>query len=327
MSETAARPPVLELSNVTRRYAGHRGFFSRAARTVTAVAGVDLAVARGETVGLVGESGCGKSTLARLAVGLERPDTGQVLLDGRDPWTQDGLDRRELPRLVQMIFQDPFSSLNPRLPIGWTVAEGLRAMGVGSRRERRERVLELLAQVGLLPEHARRFPHQFSGGQRQRVAVARALALSPALIVCDEPVSALDVSVQAQVVNLLGDLKERHGLAYLFISHDLAVVGHLSDRVAVMYLGRIMELAPTRELYAGPIHPYTKALLSAVPRPDPGRRAPPPVAGETPDPAAPPDGCVFHPRCPLAEPACAEAEPPLVEMTPGHFARCARPSL
>jgi oligopeptide/dipeptide ABC transporter ATP-binding protein len=316
---------VLELAGVTRRYAARRGFFAGGVRPVTAVAGVDLTVARGETLGLVGESGCGKSTLARLAVGLERPDTGTVRLDGRDPWTGEVARRRDLPRLVQMIFQDPFSSLNPRLPIGWTVAEGLRAMGVGSRRERRARVLELLDQVGLLPEHARRFPHQFSGGQRQRVAVARALALSPALLVCDEPVSALDVSVQAQVVNLLRDLKERLGLAYLFISHDLAVVGHLSDRVAVMYLGRIMELAPTRELYAGPIHPYTKALLSAVPRPDPTRRAPAPVAGETPDPAAPLGGCVLHPRCPLAVPDCARVEPPLVELAPGHFARCARP--
>ena len=317
-------PPVLELSGVTRRYAVRRGLLAGPARQVQALAGVDLSVGHGETVGLVGESGCGKSTLARLAVALERPDSGGVRLDGRDPWALDAAERRALPRLVQMIFQDPFSSLNPRLPIGWTVAEGLRAMGVGSRRERRERVFELLGQVGLLPEHASRFPHQFSGGQRQRVAVARALALAPKLIVCDEPVSALDVSVQAQVINLLGDLKARHGLSYLFISHDLAVVGHLSDRVAVMYLGRIMELAPTRELFARPRHPYTQALLLAVPRPDPGHRPPPAVAGETPDPAAPPTGCAFHHRCPMAQPECAAAEPPLVEVAAGHFVRCAR---
>ena len=324
MPDQEHRPPILELTGVTRSYTVGGGFFSGRARQVRALAGVDLSVGHGETVGLVGESGCGKSTLARLAVALERPDTGSVRLDGRDPWTAGAAERRNLPRLVQMVFQDPFSSLNPRLPIGWTVAEGLRAMGVGSRRERRERVLALLAQVGLLPEHARRFPHQFSGGQRQRVAVARALALAPALIVCDEPVSALDVSVQAQVINLLGDLKARHGLSYLFISHDLAVVGHLSDRVAVMYLGRIMELAPTRELFARPRHPYTQALLLAVPRPDPGHRPPPAVAGETPDPAAPPTGCAFHPRCPMAQPECAAAEPPLVEVAAGHFVRCAR---
>ena len=317
--------PLLELTGVWRRYATRQGFFADRTREVTAVAGVDLTVARGETVGLVGESGCGKSTLARLAVGLEPPSRGTVRLNGRAIHGPDGLTGRELPRLVQMIFQDPFSSLNPRLPIGWTVAEGLRAMGVGSRRERRERVLQLLTQVGLLPEHASRFPHQFSGGQRQRVAIARALALSPALLVCDEPVSALDVSVQAQVINLLADLKARLGLAYLFISHDLAVVGHLSDRVAVMYLGRIMELAPARALYADPIHPYTQALLAAVPRPDPGLRRPTGLAGETPDPASPPRGCVFHPRCPRATPECAATEPPLVALSPGYFVRCAHP--
>ena len=247
--------PLLELSGVRRHYVTRTGFFTASRREVTAVAGVDLHVMPGETVGLVGESGCGKSTLARMAVGLEPPSAGTVRVDGLDPWAGDAAARRKLPRLVQMIFQDPFASLNPRLPVGWTVAEGLRAMGEGSARQRRERVLELLAQVGLAPEHAGRFPHQFSGGQRQRVAVARALALSPRLIVCDEPVSALDVSVQAQVINLLADLKDRLGLAYLFISHDLAVVGHVSDRVAVMYLGRIVETAPARALYDGPLHP------------------------------------------------------------------------
>jgi oligopeptide/dipeptide ABC transporter ATP-binding protein len=325
MAEVTGVTPILELSGLSRHYQSSLGFFSSAVRRILAVDGVDLVIAPGETLGLVGESGCGKSTLARLAVGLEPPTAGRVRVAGLDPWAGDAAARARLPHLVQMIFQDPFASLNPRLPIGWTVAEGLLAMGIGSRRERRERVMELLAQVGLLPEHARRFPHQFSGGQRQRVAVARALALSPALLVCDEPVSALDVSVQAQVVNLLADLKARLGLAYLFISHDLAVVGHLSDRVAVMYLGRIVELAPVRELYDGPVHPYTRALLNAVPGLDPGRRAAAGLAGEAPDPAAPPPGCPFHPRCDRAVAACAADAPPLAEVAPGHFARCARP--
>lgn len=324
MADATRQAPILELAGVSLHYQARQGFFSGRTRTVRAVSEVDLAVAPGETLGLVGESGCGKSTLARLAVGLMPPSAGTVRVGGLDPWGGSAATRRRLPRLVQMIFQDPFASLNPRLPIGWTVAEGLRAMGEGAARQRRERVLELLDQVGLLPEHARRFPHQFSGGQRQRVAIARALALSPSLLVCDEPVSALDVSVQAQVVNLLADLKARLGLAYLFISHDLAVVGHISDRVAVMYLGRIMELAPVRELYDRPLHPYTRALLAAVPGIDPSRRRPAALAGETPDPASPPGGCLFHPRCDRAVAECAVHAPPLIEAAPGHFARCAR---
>ncbi len=314
--------PLLDVRGVTRRYVVRGGVLGTAARSVTAVDGVDLAVARGESVGLVGESGCGKSTLARCVSGLERPNSGAVLLDGRD--IRDPETEKNLPRLVQMVFQDPFSSLNPRRSVGWSVAEGLSAMGGVSRAARRERVRELLAQVGLLPEHAGRYPHQFSGGQRQRVAIARALATNPALVVCDEPVSALDVSIQAQVINLLDDLKARLGLSYLFISHDLAVVGHISDRTAVMYLGRIMELAPTADLMSRPAHPYTRALLAAAPVPDPARRRTvrTVLRGDAPSLFSPPKGCVFHPRCPEKGPRCATEVPELLETSPGHFVRC-----
>ncbi len=317
---------LLDVRGVTRRYVVRGGVLGTAVRTVTAVDGVDLTVGRAETVGLVGESGCGKSTLARCVVGLERPSAGTVLADGRD--IRDPDMEKKLPRLVQMIFQDPFSSLNPRRSVGWSVAEGLAALGGMDRAARRERVAELLAQVGLLPEHAGRYPHQFSGGQRQRVAIARALATSPALVVCDEPVSALDVSIQAQVINLLDDLKARLGLSYLFISHDLAVVGHISDRTAVMYLGRIMELAPTAELMARPAHPYTRALLAAAPVPDPARRQArrTVLSGDAPSLFSPPGGCVFHPRCPEKSPECAAMVPQLRETSPGHFVRCLKES-
>ncbi|MDQ7830187.1 MAG: ABC transporter ATP-binding protein [Desulfovibrionaceae bacterium] len=313
---------LIAVQGLSRRYVVRGGVLGTSRRTVTAVDGVDLAVNRGETVGLVGESGCGKSTLARCVAGLERPSAGRVLYDGRE--MDDPRVRDNLPRLIQMVFQDPFSSLNPRRSVGFSVAEGLWAMGMGDRAARRERVMELLDQVGLLPEHADRYPHQFSGGQRQRVAIARALATNPSLVVCDEPVSALDVSVQAQVINLLCDLKARLGLAYLFISHDLAVVGHISDRTAVMYLGRIMELAPTDTIMDNPAHPYTRALLAAAPIPDPARRqaARTPLAGDAPSLFSPPPGCVFHPRCPEAMPECAVSSPKLLETSPGHFVRC-----
>jgi len=315
-------PPILEFDGVVKRYRTRDGFFSASVRTLTAVAGASLSISPGETLGLVGESGCGKSTLARLGVGLERPSEGAVRIEGRDIWA-DGEMAGRLPGLVQMIFQDPFSSLNPRKTVGWTVGEGLLAQGVKNSRERRERVLEALNQVGLRPEHAGRYPHQFSGGQRQRVAIARALALSPGVIICDEPVSALDVSIQAQIINLLRDLREKRGVSYLFISHDLAVVGHLSHRTAVMYLGSLMELAPTGEIMRAPRHPYTKALLAAAPVPDPERKGLRiALRGDTPSPFSPPSGCPFHPRCPEADADCAEGAMAWREISPGHFTRC-----
>ncbi len=315
-------PPILEFDGAVKRYRVRQGFFSGGVRTLTAVAGATLAVEPGETLGLVGESGCGKSTLARLAVGLERPSEGAVRVEGRDIWADKDMAAR-LPGIVQMIFQDPFSSLNPRKTVGWTVAEGLLAKGVANRKERRERVLAALDQVGLRPEHADRYPHQFSGGQRQRVAIARALVLSPGVIICDEPVSALDVSIQAQIINLLRELRDKRGVSYLFISHDLAVVGHLSHRTAVMYLGSLMELAATGEIMRNPRHPYTRALLAAAPVPDPrrkGLRAA--LRGDTPSPFAPPPGCPFHPRCPEADAGCAQGVMRWREISPGHFTRC-----
>ena len=312
----------LEFQNVRKTYRTRRGIFG-AVHEMEAVAGVDLTVAHGETVGLVGESGCGKSTLARLAVRLEPPTSGNILMDGRDLWADDELPG-QMPEMVQMVFQDPFSSLDPRMTVAESVAEGLIARSVGDKASRHKRVLELLDMVGLTPAHAARYPHQFSGGQRQRAAIARALALNPRLVVCDEPVSALDVSIQAQVINILEDLKNRLGLTYLFISHDLAVVSHLSDRVAVMYAGRLMELAPARSLYEKPLHPYTRMLLAAIPAPDPRAKA------QTQDTkghdalkrhAGP---CPLAPRCPQAGPDCDAAAPPWREAAPGHFVRCHR---
>jgi len=313
-------PALLELVDVRKHYRVSSGLLGLQSDTVRAVDGVSLRVERGETLGLVGESGCGKSTLAKCIMGLESVTSGEVVFEGR-PMAE--WDETELRRRMQMIFQDPYSSLNPRQKIGSIIREGLDIHKIGTPAERKARVEELLGLVGLLPEHGARYPHEFSGGQRQRVAVARTLALDPDLVVCDEPVSALDVSVQAQVLSLLRDLQTRFGLTYVFISHDLSVVSHISDRVAVMYLGRIMELAPSERLFASPRHPYTEALLSAVLVPDP-KRTPEriPLAGDLPSPMNPPSGCPFHPRCPKAFDKCAAARPELREVEPGVSVSC-----
>ncbi len=305
--------PLLEVRDLAKHYPVRSGMIiARQTGTVRAVDGVSFHVDRGETLALVGESGCGKSTTARLALRLIEPSAGSIRFDGADVTTIGGAALRALRRRAQIVFQDPYASLNPRMSVGETIAEPMIVHGVGDAAARRARVEELLALVGLAPFHAARFPHEFSGGQRQRIGIARALSLRPELIVCDEPVSALDVSIQAQVVNLLKDLQRRFGLAYLFIAHDLAVVKHMADRVAVMYLGRIVEIAPKRSLFAQPRHPYTRALLAAIPHPDPnGRGRVVPLGGDVPSPMAVPPGCRFHTRCAFAEARCWVEEPAL----------------
>jgi peptide/nickel transport system ATP-binding protein/oligopeptide transport system ATP-binding protein len=324
MTEPAANGTLLEVQGLKKHFPIHAGLFSRVAGQVYAVDGVSFRIERGETLGLVGESGCGKSTVGRTLLKLLEPTDGKIIVRGDDI---TGLDRDEmLPyrRQMQMIYQDPYASLNPRMSAGEIVGEPLIIHRVGTPQERRERVAHLFERVGLRPEAIDRFPHEFSGGQRQRIGIARALALSPELIVGDEPVSALDVSIQAQIINLLIDLQDELGLSYLFVAHDLAVVEHISHRVAVMYLGRIVEMTDKRSLFDMPLHPYTEALLSAVPIPKARAKGRKRVilTGDVPSPINPPSGCHFHARCPYAMPRCRVEAPALREVVPGHLASC-----
>ncbi|HKZ07260.1 MAG TPA: dipeptide ABC transporter ATP-binding protein [Methylomirabilota bacterium] len=328
---TATAPPgdeILIVKDLVKHFAIGGGMFGGEHAVIKAVDGVSFSIRRGETLGLVGESGCGKTTTGRCILQLEKPTAGQILFEGRDLTTLPEGELRRVRRRLQVIFQDPYSSLNPRMTVGQIIAEPLAVHGiVPDRVNRTARVRELLGHAGLLPAMARRYPHELSGGQRQRVGIARALAMEPALIVCDEPVSALDVSIQAQIINLLEELQAEFGLTYLFVAHDLSVVRHISDRVAVMYLGKIVEITDRKSLYESPQHPYTRALLSAVPIPDPAVEAGRErivLGGEVPSPLNPPSGCVFHPRCPIAIEECRREVPALRELRADHRVACIR---
>lgn len=318
--------PLLDVKNLKMHFPLTQGIiFQRKVGAVQAVDGVSFSVKRGETLGLVGESGCGKSTTGRAILQLYKPTEGNVIFNGSDLTTLDSTHMRKMRRHLQMIFQDPYASLNPRMTVGNIVSEPMQIHKLVPKGERTQRVQELLQTVGLNPYFANRYPHEFSGGQRQRIGIARALAANPDFIVCDEPVSALDVSIQAQIVNLLEDLQEQFGLTYLFIAHDLSVVRHISDRVAVMYLGKIVEMADRNDLYDNPLHPYTKALLSAVPIPDPvieRQRERIILTGDVPSPINPPSGCHFHTRCPYVMDVCKKIDPLFAEQEAGHFVAC-----
>ena len=318
--------PSLEVQNLVKHFPFYRGFLGRRAGEVRAVDGVSFAIRRGETLGLVGESGCGKSTVGKTVLKLVEPTAGRILLGGTDVTAFKEGAMWPHRRRIQTVFQDPYSSMNPRLTAGAIVGEPLENFGIASGKARDEQVAKLFERVGLRPDAMRRYTHEFSGGQRQRLGIAKALSVNPDVIVADEPVSALDVSVQAQVLNLMIDLQDEYQLAYLFISHDLAVMRHISHRIAVMYLGRIVELTDKRTLFTTPLHPYTEALLAAAPVPNPARKRRHKIIlqGDVPSPANPPPGCHFHTRCPYALPACKVTDPPLIEVQPGHHVACIR---
>ncbi|MFC4799007.1 ABC transporter ATP-binding protein [Neobacillus sp. GCM10023253] len=315
--------PLISIKDVKKHYPIGSGLFSKKGKWLKAVDGISLDVHRGETVGLVGESGCGKSTLGRMVVGLLEPTSGEVVFEGNSLLSK-GRNKRDLGQKIQMVFQDPYSSLNPRMNVANIIAEPLVLHKIGTSSERKKRVDELLEKVGLTAAHGSRYPEEFSGGQRQRIGIARALALNPSLIVCDEPVSALDVSIQAQILNLLKEIQEDMGLSYIFIAHGLQAVKHISNRIVVMYLGKIMEISETDQLFEQPLHPYTEALISAVPEPDPTVRNRERIllSGDLPNPANPPVGCRFSTRCPLADERCRREEPPLEQVSEGRWVAC-----
>ena len=314
---------LIQVKNLVKYFPVREGLLQRVKDYVRAVDDVSFVVREGETLGMVGESGCGKTTIGRTMLRLIEPTSGSVIIDGKDVLKLAGSEMKAMRRNMQIIFQDPYASLDPRMPIGESVMEGLNIHHIGSPKERYEIMLDTLKKVGLEDYHARRYPHEFSGGQRQRIGIARALALRPKFIVCDEPVSALDVSIQSQVLNILKDLQQEFGLTYLFIAHNLSVVEHISNRVAVMYLGKMVELTNRDELFANPLHPYTRALMSAIPIPDPTlKRERTILKGDVPSPLRPPSGCRFHPRCPIAVAICSQQEPVFREAAPDHWVAC-----
>jgi oligopeptide/dipeptide ABC transporter ATP-binding protein len=323
----AGRRDLLEIKNLVKYFPLRSGLLQRVAAQVKAVDNVSFTIKEGETLGLVGESGCGKTTVGMAMLRLIEPTSGRIVFDGVDILKLRGRELKAMRRNMQIIFQNPYASLDPRIPVGESIAEGLKIHKIGDSRERKGIVLETLQKVGLEEYHIRRYPHEFSGGQRQRIGIARALALQPRFIIADEPVSALDVSIQSQVLNILKDLQAEFNLTYLFIAHNLSVVEHISDRVVVMYLGRIVEMAERGDLFRSPMHPYTQALMSAIPIPNPNRKRERIILkGDVPSPVNPPRGCRFHPRCPMAVVACSHVEPRLKEVQPGHWAACLRVS-